>query len=455
MIDKISIRLLANNAVLSEKEFSTRIVGDIATLKYTGQINTAPIKMEIFCRTTADVNSWSASAIIHKGSYVKMTMYDNLEETDPVNADMLLVHDALNIVSHAISENLLAVKSEWYQTLDSLWESGEIGDGALKAITNGYHIRGLFTDSETERNMPMSFKALIENLNAQDCIGWGFVTENGELCVRVERWSWFYQNTVILTLTNVAEVQIDVDPDRIITELKIGYKKYATSDQYNSIDSPHGTRTFANGIKAVSKTEKQECEFIADNYAIEETRRAAEQENETKETTYDENIFIFELVKKNSVYSIGHTAYNAENIGNANEFINAKLTPRHMASRWRSFIFATNNNLPFNFSTGEINYKASFIVLPRYLNATYSLAPFEGSATQMAENAPITYQHAKFKAEKITFSHPLTITQYQVVKANPYGLVSVNGVLGWILDFKYSFVDGTANFTLLAKYRGL
>lgn len=401
---------------------------------------------------TATAQNFYASIIVHKGSYVKMTMYDNLTEDAPVYADMLLTHDALNVVAQAISETALTVKSDWYRTPESKWNSGSLGGGALKALTNGYKIRGLFADEDNERNMPLSFKDLIKSLNAQDCIGWGFSTEDGETCVRVERWDWFYKSYVILTLTDVAEVQTDIDPDRIITELTIGYKKYATNDQYNSIDSPHGKATYANAIKAVSNAETQECEFVADNYAIEETRRAASGD-ETKETSYDEVLFLFELVKSTAgVYSIGHTAYNGTNIGYNKEFINAKLTPRHMASRWRDFIFATNNSTSFKYTTGELNNHAAFIVLPTYLNAQYSLQPFEGSSFKMEESDSLAYTHAAFQAEKITFSYPLTIAQYKTVKANPYGLVSVNGKQGWITDFKYSFADGMADFTLIAKH---
>lgn len=419
---------------------------------------------------TATSQYFYAHIIVKKGSYVKMTMYDNLAE-DVTKAKMILVHDALNVVSHAISENALSVKSDWYRTPESHWEYGSIGGGALKALTNGYKIRGIFTDGETKRNMTLSFKSLIENLSALDCIGWGFSKENGVDCVRVERWDWFYKDDVILTLDNVNDIQIDVDTDRIPTELKIGYKKYATQDQYNSIDSPHGTRTFINGIKALSKTVTKESEFIADNYAIEETRRARTQKNETEESTYDENIFVFELhrmgghmVQGGSVvptaYSICHSAIGAVNVGMASELINAKLTPRHMAARWRDFLFATNNSTPFRFTSGEINYLSSFSTSPEdavipslgdYLDSFAITSP-------QAENDDITYIHAKFKAEKISFSFPLTVDQYKTILANPYGLIRLTDdsdnviVDGWIMDFKYSIHDGTADFTLLAKY---
>lgn len=404
---------------------------------------------------------YDITAVVKKGSFVKMMMYDNLENVQ-TSVDVMLVHDALNVVSHAISENALSVKSEWYRTPDSHWNSGSTGGGACKVLTNGYKIRGLFTDGETKRNMPLSFKALIESLSAMDNIGWGFSTEDGETYVRVERWDWFYKNTTILTLANVNEVTTEVLTDHIPTEFKIGYKKYSTQDQYNSIDSPHGTRTFTSGIKALSNALTKECEFVADNYAIEETRRARTQKNETEESTYDENIFVFEVIRRtrDGQLSIGHTAGQAQNVGNAAELINAKLTPRHMAARWQNYLFATNNQTPFRFTSGEINYRASFSCYGSTETISgeeyQSLAPFALTAPQ-AENDNLTYIAARFKAEGIKFSYPLTVSQYKTIRDNPYGLIRLTDSEGnitkegWILDFKYKFEDGMADFTLIAK----
>lgn len=470
----MQLRLYSGNTVIASKSFPTVIgdnTGKTATLTYSGTRETGTLNLGVYIYkgdANPDIISSDIQVTIAKDSTVKLTMYDNLAE-DVTKAKMILVHDALNVVSHAISENELSVKSDWYRTPESHWEPGAIrtrangGNGALKAITNGYHIRGLFSVGANERNMPMSFKALIEALDAMDCIGWGFSTEDNVLCLRVERWDWFYKDDTILTLDDVAEVTTEVYTDFIPTELKIGYKKYATQDQYNSIDSPHGTRTFVSGIKALSKALTKECEFIADNYAIEETRRARNSVSETEETTYDENIFVFELMRTKPVgpgtpippsYSIAHSALDAANVGRAKEFINAKLTPRHMAARWRDFLFATNNTTPFRFTAGEINYKSSFGTAPEnrvaVLGADY-LSAFAVSNPQ-AENDDISYIHAKFKAEKITFQCPISVDDYKAIKANPYGLVSVNGVLGWIMDFKYSFYDGMAEFTLIAKY---
>lgn len=69
----------------------------------------------------------------------------------------------------------------------------------------------------------------------------------------------------------------------------------------------------------------------------------------------------------------------------------------------------------------------------------------------IAENHPITYEQGSMKAETISFTYPLSVAEYRKVKANPYGLIEVDGTLGWIKEFSYSFSDGEAIFKLIPK----
>ena len=463
------LELLSGDTIVGESEWN-RITGADTKgkdLHFVCEINNevyAGKNIKYYLRFNADTTKYPNRAImfhatIHKGSYLKMLMYDNIEGI-PTMTDVLMVNDAINVITDVIGEKKLKMRSDWYGYED------EVGGGALKALTNGYKIRDLFTTEDNERNMPISFKDMITNLSAIDCIGWGFSSEGGEECVRIERWDWFYQNDAILEIEDADEVTIEADVDRMISEFIVGYKKYATSDQYNSIESPHGSRSFSNGNKIVNKSLSKECNFIADNYAIEETRRDRYNKGELEESNYDENIFVLELVlEKRYVHDpgldagrlveeirIGNTATNATNVGRLEEFINAKLTPRHMAARWKDYLFQTSSKQPLKFTSGEINYKSSFSVLPyvNILENVYSLKTYEDSTPQV-ENEDIAYTQSKLKAEKITFSYPLTMNQYKKVKNNPYGLVIVNGIPGWIQNLKYSFADGMAEFTLIAK----
>lgn len=408
-----------------------------------------------------DSGTFVYNLTIKEGTYFKMTMYDKLPDTQ-TQANMLLVHDALNIISQAISENALTVKSDMYAHKSSIANPAidAPGDGALKALSNGYKIRGLFTDSQTERNMPLSFKDAIKSLNAMDCIGWGLSTEGGVVYVRVERWDWFYQNNVILVINNTNSKTRKIEPKDIITKINCGYKKYATSQDFNSIDSIHGERMFASTIKALSNDNEQLCEFIADNYAIEETRRAKYQVDVSEEFKYDENIFVFELVDtrdndNNENFSIISTAYDVTGVSRPTELINAKLSPRHNAERWRGYLFNTNSSAVMRFISGTINYKAGYKVLPFQRtvdeNTQYGLAVDDGANTQ-AENADIANSRSMLMAETMEIEYPISTSQYQAIKANPYGRVVVDGEYFWIKEFQYEFKSGLAKFTLIPQY---
>lgn len=415
-------------------------------------------RTNVQCRLTVTVK---------KGSRLQLSMYDTLAINEtPV--PMLPIHDAINTIVEAISDNALAVKSDFYAHKGSVVNptSNAPGYGALKAITNGYKIRGLFQDEgNSSRFLYCSFKTLVESLNAIDCIGWGFSNENGQLCIRVERWDWFYNNIELLSISGIKTLTRKMSPDDVITTLSIGYKKYATHDDFTSIETVHGERTFQSPIKALQKEKKLLSELIADNYAIEETRRARNI-NPLEEFKYDENIFIFELTDSRASesasesFSIASTASQADGIDRADEFINAKLSPRHNAARWRDFLFTANKSADMNFNAGTINYNASYAVLPYYHQDQetgkyiWSLKPYceDQEGYEQSEKDDISYVHAKFKAEEVEFEYPITAAQYAAIKANPYGLIVVNNEPCWIKKCEYTLVTGLARFTLIPKY---
>ena len=449
---------------------------------------------------------------IEQGSYVRMTL--NSKKKTTVNADMMMIHEALNKVSEIISDNKLQVKSDWYSRFDSVVFPKEnapynsnptaflnsIGGGALKAITNGYKIRNLYTDGETERNMPMSFKNLIEALDALDCIGWGIVEENGELYIRVERWFWFYQNDVILTINEPNEKTRNFLNEMAITTLKIGYKKYTTNEDYNTNDNFHSERTFTSNTSAIAKEVSKLCAFIADNYSIEATRRAKDDVDASEEFKYDENIFIFGLKcarNKNTTsgtYSVPNDIDTDENI-NLNypsEFFNALLSPARCAVRWIQRIFCINGLKPLKLTSGTVNYHAAFTTKHDgisgnfrnfYLQDSFEDIPLKGfiwideqdsdawQEIQAMEDMDICERYFTLnrngvdipqdndkiypriaKAETLKVKYPLTLNQYKAIKANPYGLIVVDGEKCWLKEMQYEFKTGLTELTLIPKY---
>lgn len=452
---------------------------------------------------------------ILQGSFVEMRLLS--ESTSRVFADMIMVHEALNKISEIISDNKLQVKSDWYGRFDSIVHPKSnaiysddsqaflncVGGGALKALTNGYKIRGLYSSGDIERNMPLSFKNIIESLDALDCIGWGIVEENGELCVRVERWFWFYKDDVILTINNPNEKTRAFDNERPFTEIKIGYKKYTTNEDYNSNDNFFSERTFTTSTSAISKQTQKLCAFIADNYAIEETRRAKETKDESEEFKYDENIFVFGLsgfrqASTRSMYYSIPRDISQSNMDNTieipSEVYNALLSPARCALRWIQRLFCINGLKAFELTSGTVNYKASFIA-KHTSHSTGGLFSFmlEDSMEdipnkqvivhdeewgddaweeyQIKEDMPVCERYYKqnidgvdipqdddkiypriAKAETLKIKYPLSLAQYKAILANPYGLIVVDGEKCWLKEMQYEFKTGTAEFTLIPKY---
>lgn len=406
---------------------------------------------------------------IEKGSYIRMRMFDKVE-TEEVRADIMPVHEVLNNIAEKISENALSVKSDWFSRADSQVNPKEFtniydafGGGSLKGITNGYKIRGLYKDEDHERNMAVSFKNAIESLDMLDAIGWGFSTEAGQTYVRVERWPWFYKDDVVLSIDNPKEYTRGVVTDDIFHEMQIGFKKYETQDAFNSIDSVHGERTFTSSLKAVSNQLKRDCGWIADNYAIEKTRRSKEQTDPSVETTYDESIFVFELnavsdprnPRTGNGYQIPNNVVSASGVERVAEQYNVQLSPRRCAERWRDRLFCTHTQQrPFNFTSGKINYTAEFSChQPTIIinNRAYSYLQDVVNGEVLKEDAAIEYVSPLFISENVKLTYPITASQYAEIMANPYGIVEVDGEKYWIKELTYTFQTGECDFTLIPK----
>jgi hypothetical protein len=387
-------------------------------------------------------NECTPTITIYKDSYIKTLMFDNLQE-ETKNTNMLMVYDALKTISLITTENKLPLKSDWYDYSDLSGNIVEQHGGATKAITNGYKIRDVKTNSGKEYPMSLSFRDLFESLNAMDCIGWSIVEED-YLCLRVERWDWFYKDEEVLEIEDANELKTSLNKDLCVTEFEIGYDKYVTSDVYNSIDNLHSERKFASAVKALNNKVSAKSKIIADNYAIEETRRAQFQVKPSESFEHDESVFVFELGKDGGSFIIRSSADDCTGIKRPIEFINAKLTPRQCAARWADYLFAMNGAKVLKYVTSSANSEAGFSTDIGSLLLSMADNP------QM-ENGDIGRKPHKLKAETLEFTYPLTIEQYKRIKNNPYGLITVNGIQGWLKEFTYSFVDGEAEFKLIPK----
>lgn len=412
----------------------------------------------------ADMNV-SVTLKLSSKSYYKTTYIDK-NYGENVIVPTVLIADALDCVSQKIAG--IRTYSDWYK---ADLANNQYGGGGLRAITTGYKLRKA-KDNFVKRDVFISFKDLIQSLSAIDCIGWCFSEENGEICVRVERWQWFYQTgEPILCITNPNELKSTIDTSLIVSSLQIGYKKYTSNEDIASIDNVHADSTYTSKLKAVQSEKQAMCDFIADPYSIELTRRKAT-EYDVSDWKYDENIFIFEIwhYLENGLWLNGVMTAGADSSNLLTGMtLNASLSPRRNAERWKKWLFFANKHSDFAFTSGEGNYQGTYRNSSKnnsaalFFDEIYRPADTDGniiyeelelghiSMPLIAENQPITYEQGSMKAESISFTYPLSVAEYRKVKANPYGLIEVDGVLGWIKEFTYSFADGEATFKLIPK----
>lgn len=405
---------------------------------------------------------------LNADSYYRTTYIDTEGNNEkPVKIDTTPIIAALDCICQKTAG--LRVRSDWYK---ADFANNQYGGGGLRAITTGYKLRNA-KDNFVEKDIFISFKNMVKSLSAIDCIGWGFAEENGTTCIRVERWSWFYQTgSPILSITAPKEVKTTINSSLIVSELNIGYKKYTSNEDIAAIDSVHTQFTYSSKLKAIQGEKQALCEFIADPYAIELTRRKAN-EYDVSDWKYDENIFLFEIwhyweagVWLNGIMPAGTDASNLL----TGTTMNASLSPRRNVERWKKWLFFANKQSDFVFSSGEGNYQGAYRnssksnAAASFFKKLYRPADTDGNVIYeepndwnfadvplISEKQSIAYEQGSLKAETIEFSYPLSVAEYKKVKANPYGLIEVDGVLGWIKEFTYSFVDGTATFKLIPK----
>ncbi|MBR2618777.1 MAG: hypothetical protein IKC81_05690 [Paludibacteraceae bacterium] len=390
---------------------------------------------------------------VHAGSYIRMSLKSQF--TEKVKTKFVLINSALNQVIRTISNNQLNLKSS---LLDLNPPKSIAGPMALLGLATGYDIRGF-----SDKGFNISFKDMIEALDALGCIGWSFEDEEGQTFVRVERWDYFYNNDVILEIDGPNEITTQLDVDNVITKLTIGYKKYSTNEDINSIDNIHSERVYNSQVKSVSKEVSKLCTFIADNYAIEEARRKSI-EMSSDEFKYDENIFVFELEQQyptiqganflgKPTYTIRTGVENPKNITDVYTTYNVRISPRRMAENWRGRMSLFNTNKNIQFVSGKVNYKAA-AKPTRYhgsYEAYYKYYEHDKKDTLIAEDSAMSYERPIMRAEKVKLKYPTTNDQYQTILANPYGIVRVNGADYWIKEMHREFTSGETEFTLIPK----
>lgn len=383
-----------------------------------------------------------------EGTYVN---YKYLDLRSATTANVSLIHETLSRTAEIISG--LTVKSDWLSRADAEVNprTSGYGGGSMKAIITGIKLRnGLLTDG-TDPILQTSFKDLFESLTAIDNLGWSFeYDDDGVLdCVRVEPFDYFYQNTNVLTINNPAELLRTLDVNRIYSRLKIGYQKYADTGDVNSIDTFHTQRDYSTGLKVIDNELVRISKFVACPYAIEFTRRKA-LDIETNDWRYDEDIFIFELRRgTDDLYTIKQGMTDEDRtIINPATIYNAALSPSRNAIKHLMLMFPSLSTIAdIHVTALNINTRATGRRTSQ--SGTLHADPADGGI--LSENDTLSRVEPIYTPEIIEFEYPISQSDWDVLNADRYGLITVNSVPCWLSEASRSPLTGITKFKLIPK----
>ena len=393
-----------------------------------------------------------------KETFYKLTTSSTCEST---SAGVSMVNETGARIVESITDGCLNMKSDYYGRIDSYpYQSNEDGCGSLRVLANGLSIRNATPDSHF-----ISLQEFFTGLRGIDNIGMG-VEDNtvtpGIDWLRIEPIEYFYQNIQVLTLPFIPASDSSLDSRMGYSKILIGYNMWEVQ-KVNGLGEFNSNKEFRTSLKTIDNTLDAKSNFVAGGIPIEITRQQSFATSGSADTKYDNETFIICVDRGGYDYIVEKgNIDNPANIFSPLTAYNWRIRPMYNLMRWAKSIFQSYVNLANTtsklfFSSGTGNYIAEG-QLP-------AGDPCKLESVVVAEDDDLSkYQFAGtdyvpiYKPEIVTFEYPLSIADYLVLRAKPYGYVSFqcgtgDYEKGFIKSLAYKPVEGIATFTLIKKWQ--
>jgi len=154
---------------------------------------------------------------------------------------------------------------------------------------------------------------------------------------------------------------------------------------------------------------------------------------------------------------------NSANIFSPATAYNWRIRPMYNLMRWfksiaHVYVNLGNSMSKIFFTSGTGNYIAEGeLVTPDSCRLENGVLA-ENQDLDKADFNVLNYIDPIFKPETVDFEYPLSLSDYLVIKANPYGYISIQCGTGayekaFIKTISYKPIEGKANFTLIKKWQ--
>jgi hypothetical protein len=327
-------------------------------------------------------------------------------------------------------------------------------ESSLKACLDFYQItKGSFIRNVVEPSAPklfVNFEYLIDQCRKIFNIGWGF--DNNETELKVASIDYFYNSNVVVDVGLVDKATFTTAKDLIYGTITVGYNKWE-AEEYNGLDETNTQRQYRRNIDSNPTELDLMSDLIAAGYTIEITRRKSQAKTGTSDWRYDDDLFIINAVVEDDILYAYRGTTDPANLYSPSTRMNLRLTPLRNLMRWFKSIAAptpTITNEALKFTSGTGNYIAESRFADQCFIETGVVTENQTViSTDVVAPTPI------WQAIYATFSAPLTMAQFELIKSDVYAAIRFrcfsDTYLGNIVEMSHDPNVGLAEFKLLIR----
>ena len=218
---------------------------------------------------------------------------------EPTQAEMILVHELSDRMANIITNKKDVFKSDYFGRTNIGYLQD--GPGAYNGVTHGFWIRGFnklpISDDNKFKPMTLSWKDLIDSLEAIHNVSLGIETINNREIIRIEDKKYFYQPVVTIKLAEqVKNVKRKVATKKYFGSVEIGYERGGSYEEAQGLDEYNAKSKFTTIMK-IKEVYTKLSKFRADSYGMEFARRKPFIRYSSTDTSYDSDLFILDLKK--------------------------------------------------------------------------------------------------------------------------------------------------------------
>lgn len=160
------------------------------------------------------------------------------------------------------------------------------GCGKDYLVTNGFSIRRF-----ADKNPTLSFKELLESIDAIFFVGYEYNTSTSGQKIRIKKADDFYSGGEIIAFSECFDYRTEVAGQYIYSSVEIGYNKFL-DEGINFLDEFNTKHEYQLPIEGHENRLSAMSSLIASGYALEITRREQFDSAPKDSTKYDDDCFI-------------------------------------------------------------------------------------------------------------------------------------------------------------------